>query len=127
MWLVGGFYGCGYQEVSVRMYRCGQCVCVKRYIDFLILIIPTPYSTCISSFLQKHPYFFVHFKMFFSFFIIIQQQCCDATHTHHGTSYVLYAYLYCVYVLVGGAISIRDLYICAYESHAIFHRPLSVQ
>ena len=28
------------------------------------------------------------------------------------TSYVLYAYLYCVYALVGGAISIRDLYIC---------------
>ena len=33
------------------------------------------------------------------------------------TSYVLYAYLYCVYALVGGAISIRDPYICAvYES-----------
>ena len=29
------------------------------------------------------------------------------------TSYVLNAYLYCVYALVGGAISIRDLYICA--------------
>ena len=29
------------------------------------------------------------------------------------TSYVLCTYLHCVYVLVGGAISIRDLYICA--------------
>ena len=29
------------------------------------------------------------------------------------TSYVLKAYLYCVYALVGGAISIRDPYICA--------------
>ena len=29
------------------------------------------------------------------------------------TSYVLNAYLYCVYELVGGAISIRDPYICA--------------
>ena len=29
------------------------------------------------------------------------------------TSYVLNAYLYCVYALVSGAISIRDPYICA--------------
>ena len=26
-----------------------------------------PYSTCISSFLQQHPYFFVHFENVFSF------------------------------------------------------------
>ena len=43
--------------------------------------------------------------------------------------YVLNAYLYCVYALVGGAISIRDPYICAVtrvcanESHAVFHGP----
>ena len=54
---MGGIYGCGYQEVGViRMYRCG---CVKRYLDFLILIIPT--RTCISCFLQQHLYFLVHF------------------------------------------------------------------
>ena len=29
---------------------------VRRYIDFLILLIPTP-----RSFLQQHPYFFVLF------------------------------------------------------------------
>ena len=46
------------------------------------------------------------------------------------TSYVLYAYLYCVYALLGGAISFRDPYIsavsqvCANESHAVFHRPV---
>ena len=46
------------------------------------------------------------------------------------TSYVLNAYLYCVYVLVGGTISIRDPYICAVsrvcakESHAVFLRPV---
>ena len=35
-------------------------------------------------------------------------------HVHSTcTGYVLYAYLYCVYALVGGAISIRDPYICA--------------
>ena len=46
-------------------------------------------------------------------------------HVHFTcTSYVLYAYLYCVYALVGGAISIRDPYICANESHAVFHRPV---
>ena len=38
--------------------------------------------------------------------------------------------LYCVYALVGGAISIRDPYICAVslvcanESHAVFHGPV---
>ena len=47
-----------------------------------------------------------------------------------NTSYVLYAYLYCVYALVGGAISICGPYICAVsricanESHAVFHRPV---
>ena len=47
-------------------------------------------------------------------------------HVHSTcTSYVLYVYLYCVYVLVGGAISIRDPYICANESHTVFHRPIS--
>ena len=42
-------------------------VVVRRYIDFLIIIITYPYSTCISSFLQQHPYFLVHFliKRFF--------------------------------------------------------------
>ena len=55
---------------------------------------------------------------------------CVTPHVH---CYVLYAYLYCVYALVGGAISIRDPYICAVsrvcanESYAVFHRPLSVQ
>ena len=36
-----------------------------------------------------------------------------ANSTQTDYSYVLYAYLYCVYVLVGGAISIRDPFICA--------------
>ena len=49
---------------------------------------------------------------------------------HKCTWYVLNAYLYCVYALVGGAISIRDPYIyavsrvCANESHAVFHGPV---
>ena len=46
------------------------------------------------------------------------------------TNYVLYAYLYCIYPLVDGAISIRDPYIrailrvCANESHGVFHKPV---
>ena len=49
-------------------------------------------------------------------------------HVHY--SYVLNAYLYCVYALVGGVISIRDPYICpvsrvcANESDAVFHGPV---
>ena len=36
-------------------------VVVRRYVDFLIIIITYRYSTCISFFWQQHPYFFVHF------------------------------------------------------------------
>ena len=57
---------------------------------------------------------------------------CNRTHAwpHTCTSYVLEAYLYCVYALVGEAISIRDPYICAVsrvcanESHAVSHGPV---
>ena len=40
MWLVGvgGIYGCSYQEVGVV---------VRKYIDFLILLIPTPLVSAI--------------------------------------------------------------------------------
>ena len=41
------------------------------------------------------------------------------------TSYVLNAYLYCVYALVGGAISIRDPYICAVSRVCAKDRTLS--
>ena len=39
-------------------------VVVMRYIDYLILLIPTP-LVYIFSFLQQHPYFLFIFKMFF--------------------------------------------------------------
>ena len=41
------------------------------------------------------------------------------------TIYVLYAYLYCVHALVGGAISIRDPYICAVHESVPTNRTLS--
>ena len=55
-----------------------------------------------------------------------------AAHTCVGGDHTN-AYLYCVYALVRGAISIRDLlYLCRFtslcerlnESHAVFHRPI---
>ena len=49
-----------------------------------------------------------------------------SSHMHSTcTSYVLYTYLYYVYVLVGGAISIRDPYICAVDESVPTNRMLS--
>ena len=48
------------------------------------------------------------------------------SHVHSMcTSYVLYAYLYCLYALVGGAIGIRDPYICAVHESVPTGRTLS--
>ena len=38
--------------------------CGFMYIDFLIYTT-YPYSSCICTFLQQHPYFFVHLKKCF--------------------------------------------------------------
>ena len=62
--------GCGEQEVGVasgsgwNLWVWLLGVVVRRYIDFLILLID-PYSSCICSFLQQHPYFLFIFLMFF--------------------------------------------------------------
>ena len=46
--------GCGEQEVGVgRIYGCGYWVWFPH--------TTYPYSSCICTFLQQHPYFFVHF------------------------------------------------------------------
>ena len=64
--------------------------------------ITYPYSTCISSFLQQHPYFFVHFLDVFSFFknknkkdllyftlcICKLHYCSDVMHSLHWKSAV---------------------------------------
>ena len=34
--------------------------CIRRYIDFLIILLIPTSLVYISSFLQQHPYFFVH-------------------------------------------------------------------
>ena len=67
--------GCGEQEVGVasgsgwNLWVWLLGVVLRRYIDFLILLIPTPLVSVL--FLQQHPYFFVHFLKCFSFFIYI--------------------------------------------------------
>ena len=40
------------------------CVVVRRYIDFLILLIPTPLVSAL--FLQQHPYFLFFLFLFFN-------------------------------------------------------------
>ena len=63
-------YGCGEQEVGVasgsgwNLWVWLLGVVLRRYIDFLILLIPTP-LVYICIFLQQHPYFFVHLKKMF--------------------------------------------------------------
>ena len=47
-------------------------VVVRRYIDFLILLIPTP-----RSFLQQHPYFLFIFKNVFYIIIYIHNYVCN--------------------------------------------------
>ena len=47
-------------------------VIVRRYIDFLILLIPTPLVSVI--FLRQHPYFLLIFK---KFFIIVPVLFCN--------------------------------------------------
>ena len=66
---MGVVSGCGEQEVGVAS-RSGWNlwvwllgVVVRRYIYFLILLIPTPLVSVF--FLQQHPYFLFIFLMFF--------------------------------------------------------------
>ena len=67
---IGVASGCGEQEVGVvsgsgwNLWVWLLGVVVRRYIDFLTLLIPTP-LVYICSFLQQDPYFLFIFKMFF--------------------------------------------------------------
>ena len=71
---VGGMYGCGEQEVGVasgsgwNLWAWLLGVVLRRYIYFLILLIPTP---LVSVLLQQHPYFlFIKNNVF---------HCCSST------------------------------------------------
>ena len=69
--------GCGEQEVGVasgsgwNLWVWLLGVVLRRYIDLLILLIPT--LLLYLYFFAEHPYFFVHFLKCFSFFIY---KCC---------------------------------------------------
>ena len=77
VWLVGvgGIYGCGSRRwmwaESIGMDS--GCSCMYIYIDFLILLIPTPFESVL--FLQQHPYFLLIFKNVFGSCIIIAIHC----------------------------------------------------
>ena len=64
-------YGCGEQEEGVasgigwNLWVWLVGVVVRRYIYFIILAT-YPYSSCIYSFLQQHPYFFLFKNVFCS-------------------------------------------------------------
>ena len=67
--------GCGEQEVGVasgsgwNLWVWLLGVVVRRYIDLIILLIPTPLVSVL--FLQQHPYFL------FMFFILVPVLFCN--------------------------------------------------
>ena len=69
--------GCDEQEVGVASWSGWNLwvwllgVVLRRYIDFLILLIPTPLVSVLFA-AASHPYFFVHF--FKMFFVLVQVQ-----------------------------------------------------
>ena len=69
---MGGKYGCGEQEVGVasgtgwNLWVWLLGVVVRRYIDFLILLIPTPLVSVL--FYSSNPTFCSFKKKCFSFF-----------------------------------------------------------
>ena len=75
--------GCGEQEAGVAS-GSGWNLCVwllgvvvMGYIDFLILLIPTPLVSVL--FLQQHPYSLFIKKFFFSFFIYSKRIISNTT------------------------------------------------
>ena len=86
--------GCGEQKVGVasgsgwNLWVWLLAVVVRRYIDFLILLIP-PYSSCICSFFAAASLLFVHLKKCFSFlfqyiFVIYLRIFLPSINKHKG-------------------------------------------
>ena len=73
-------YGCGEQEAGVasgsgwNLWVWLLGVVVRRYIDFLILLIPTPlvYVLFCSSIPTFCSYFFKYFSFLFQYFFVIK-------------------------------------------------------
>ena len=104
--------GCGEQEVGVtsgsgwNLWVWLLGVVVWRYIDFLTTY---PYSSCICSFLQQHPYFlFIFFNVFRScsstffklhFRYLINNFFTQYKHIPETTGIPWHPYEGCTYVL----------------------------
>ena len=74
-WLecMGVASGCGEQEAGVGgNYGCGYWVWCKEVYRFPHTTFP--YSSCICSFLQQHPYFLFILKMFF---VLVPELFCN--------------------------------------------------
>ena len=76
-------YGCGEQEVGVasgsgwNLWVWLLGVVLRRYIDFLILLIPTPLVSVL--FCSSIPTFFVHFLNVLLVYINRQREPIDST------------------------------------------------
>ena len=72
--------GCGEQEVGVasgsgwKLWVCLLGVVLRRYIDFLILLIPTPLVSVL--FAAASLLFYSFFLMFFVLYIYKLCKCC---------------------------------------------------
>ena len=79
--------GCGEQEVGVasgsgwNLWLWLLGVVLRRYIDFLILLIPTPLLFVL--FCSSIPTFFVHFLKCFSFFNIYSYSAQGVSNPGH--------------------------------------------
>ena len=75
-------YGCGEQEVGVasgsgwNLWVWPLGVVVRRYIDFLILLIPTP---LVSVLFTAASLLFVHLKNVFIYIYILTRDLVDLT------------------------------------------------
>ena len=102
--------GCGEQEVGVasgsgwNLWVWLLGVVVRRYIDFLILLIPTPLVSVL--FLQQHPYFLFHFLKCIYIFLavrcVVNVPCVSK-----------YLYIY-IYIYISGCTLCRKCSKCLY-------------
>ena len=93
MWLVGVASGCGEQEVGVasgwNLWVWLLGVVVRRYIDFLILLIPTPLVSVL--FCSSIPTFCA---LKFIFFV------CSNTYIHTYIYIYTNTYIHTLYIVV---------------------------
>ena len=118
------YYCCAYSKTSISvnkyMQKAGE---YENDAGFLKHNYSQLNCSCYSY--PSKPRFTVVTVFWLHIYGISKWLLMQLTHTHTATArvsphvhstctnYVLYAYLYCIYALVGGAISIRDPYICA--------------